>query len=124
MGHLSPTNGSGIYQEAGSEVVECHMRALSTPSANEGLGFHMNVLVNELIERNTRAIEASVVNSTPPVAKTEDGVTHEKWPTPIRPQQGSGTQAARSDIERPRFEGRPAKDTRPPRVKQEPGEKT
>jgi len=104
--------------------VKCHQQALPTPSANDGPGFHTNVPVSELIERDTRAVEASVVNSTPPVAKTEDGVTHETWPTPIRPQQGSGTQAARSDIERPRFEGRPAKDTRPPRVKQEPGEKT
>ena len=100
------------------------MRALPTPSADDRPGFHSNVLVSELIERNTRAVEASVVNSTPLVVKTEDGVTHETWPTPIRPQQGSGTQAARSDIERSRFVGRPAKGSRPPRVKQEPGEKT
>ena len=33
--------------------------------------------VSELAERDTRAIEASVVSSAPPVAKTEDGVTHE-----------------------------------------------
>ena len=97
---------------------------MPTPSANDGSGFHTNVPVSELIENDTRAIEASVVNSTPPVAKTEDGVTHKKWPTPIRPQQGSGTQAARSEIERPRFEGWPTKGLRPPRVKQEPEEKT
>ena len=66
--------------------MECHMRALPTSSANDGPKFHSNMPVSELIERNTRAIEASVVNSTPLVAKTEDGVTHEKWPTPIRPQ--------------------------------------
>ena len=35
MGHLSLSNGSGIYREAGSEVVDCHMRALPTLSANE-----------------------------------------------------------------------------------------
>ena len=44
-GHLSPTNGSGICREVGSEVVECHMRALPTPSANDGSGFHTNIPV-------------------------------------------------------------------------------
>ena len=42
--------------------------------------------VSELIERDTRAVEASVINSAPPVAETEDGVTRETWLTPIRPQ--------------------------------------
>ena len=65
--------------------MECHLRALPTLSANDGPGFHMNVPVSELIERGTRAIEASVVNSAPPVVKTEDGVTRETRPTPIRP---------------------------------------
>ena len=85
--------------------MECHMRALPSPSANDGSGFHTNIPVSELIERDTRAVEASVVNSAPPVAKTEDGVMHETWPTPIRLSQGSEVQAARSKIERPRFEG-------------------
>ena len=85
MGHLSPTNGSGICWEAGSEVVEYHMRALPTPSANDGSGFHTNVPVSELIENDTRAIEASVISSAPPVAETEDGVTCETRPTSIRP---------------------------------------
>ena len=48
------------------------MRALLTPSVNDGP--HMNVPVSELIEHDTRAIEASVVNSAPPVVETEDGV--------------------------------------------------
>ena len=84
-GHLSLSNGSGIYREAGYEVVECHLRALPTPSANDGPRFHTNVPVSELIEHDTRAIEASVVNSAPLVAKTEDGVTRKTRPTPIRP---------------------------------------
>ena len=46
----------------------------------------MNVPVSELIDRDTRAIEASVVSSAPLVVETEDGVTHETWPTPIKPQ--------------------------------------
>ena len=70
--------------------MECHLRALPTLSANDGPGFHTNVLVSELIEHDARAIEASVVNSAPPVMKTEDGVTRETRPTPIRPQGARG----------------------------------
>jgi len=46
----------------------------------------MNVPVSELIELNTRAIEASVVNLAPLVMETEDGVTRETQPTPIKPR--------------------------------------
>ena len=42
----------------------------------------MNVPVSELIEHDTRAIEASVVNSAPPVAETEDGVARENTADP------------------------------------------
>ena len=59
--------------------------ALPTPSTNDGPGFHMNVPVSELIERDTRAVEASVVYLAPPIAKVEDEVTREMRPTPIRP---------------------------------------
>ena len=38
--------------------------------------------VSELIERDTRAIEVSVVNSAPPAAETEDGVVHENTADP------------------------------------------
>ena len=61
------------------------MRVLSTLSANDGPGFHTNVPVGELIERDTQAIEASVISSAPLVLETEDGVMRETWPTPIRP---------------------------------------
>ena len=65
--------------------MECHIRALPTLSANDRPRFHMNMPVSELIERDTRAIEASVVNSAPPVTETEDGVMHEMRLTPIGP---------------------------------------
>ena len=58
------------------------MRALPTPSANDGPRFHMNIPVSELIEHDTRAIEASVINSAPPAVKTEDGVAHENMADP------------------------------------------
>ena len=66
------------------------MRALPTPLADDGPGFHSNMPVSELIERDTRAIEASVVSSAPPVVETRDGVTHETRPTPIEPQGAQG----------------------------------
>ena len=98
------------------------MRALPTPSANDRPKFHTNMPISELIERDTRAVEASVVSSAPPVAESEDGVMRETRPTPIRPQ---GARAARSKIEGPRFKSYLAKGPRPPpHVKQKPGEKT
>ena len=42
----------------------------------------MNIPVSELIERNTRAVEASVVNSAPSVVETEDGVARENTADP------------------------------------------
>ena len=58
------------------------MRALPTPSANDGSGFHTNIPISELIERDTRAVEASVVNSALPATETEDGVAHENTADP------------------------------------------
>ena len=49
---------------------------------NDGPRFHSIILASELTERITRAIEASDISSTPPVAKTTDGVTHKTQPTP------------------------------------------
>ena len=89
------------------------MRAMPTPSANDGPRFHSDVPVSELTERNTRAMEASIVSSAPLVVETEDGVMHEIWPTPNDPH---GARAARPEIGRPGFEGWPTKGSRPPRV--------
>ena len=66
------------------------MRAMLTSSADDGPGFHSNVPVSELIERNTRAIEASVISSAPSVVETKDRVTRETRMTPIRPQGAWG----------------------------------
>ena len=66
--------------------MECH----ANPVTNDGPEFHSNMPVSELTERNTWAIEASVVSSTPPVAETEDGVMHEIWPTPTEPHGARG----------------------------------
>ena len=45
------------------------------PVMNDGPGFHSDMLISELTEHVTQAIEASDVSSTPLVAKTTDRVT-------------------------------------------------
>ena len=70
--------------------MKCYKRALPTPSANDGPRFHTNIPVSELIERDTRAIEASVVNSAPLIAETKDGVTHENTTDPYQTLKGLG----------------------------------
>ena len=62
----------------------------ANPVMNDGPGFHSDMPISELAERNTRAIEASVVNSTPPVAETADGVTHKTRSTPTEPNGARG----------------------------------
>ena len=77
--------------------MECHIRALQTPSANDGPEFHTNTPVSELIEHDTQAIEASVVNSVPLIAKTEDEVTHENTADPHQTLKGLGARARSRD---------------------------
>ena len=57
---------------------------------NNGPKFHSDMPISELTKRDTRAIEASDVSSTPPVAETTDGVTHETQPTPTEPNGAQG----------------------------------
>ena len=57
------------------------------PVMNDGPRSHLDMPVSELAESDTRAIKASVVSSTPPVAETMDGVTHKTRPTPIKPNE-------------------------------------
>ena len=60
------------------------------PITNDGPRFHSNIPVSELAERNSRAIEASVVSSTPLIAETMDGVMHKTRPTPTEPNGARG----------------------------------
>ena len=52
------------------------------PVMNDGPRFHSDMPISELTERITRAIEASDVNSIPPVAETVDGATVTKMSRP------------------------------------------
>ena len=49
---------------------------------NDGPRFHLDMPISELTERDTRAIEASDVSSTPPVVETVDGVMITKTSQP------------------------------------------
>ena len=52
------------------------------PITNNVPRFHSNMPVSKLTERDTRAIEASDVSSTPQVVETADGVTITKTSQP------------------------------------------
>ena len=52
------------------------------PVTSDGTGFCSNIPISELIKNVTRAIKASDVTSTPPVAKTADGATVTKQADP------------------------------------------
>ena len=47
----------------------------ANPVMNDEPRFHSDMPISELTKRDTRAIKASDVSSTPPVAETADGVT-------------------------------------------------
>jgi len=53
------------------------------PITSDGTRFHSNIPVSELIKRVTRAIKASDVASTPPVAITMDRKTVTKMNRPL-----------------------------------------
>ena len=84
----------------------------ANPVMNDESRFHSNMPVSELAERDTRAIEASVVSSTPQVTKTMDRVTHEIWSTPTEPNGARGleppdldTGIRPTEVRRPAHEG-------------------
>ena len=54
---------------------------------NDGHGFHLDIPISEVTECVTRAIEASIVSSAPPVTETADRVTHKTRPTPTKPNR-------------------------------------
>ena len=61
------------------------------PIMNDGPRFHSDMPISELTKRDTRAIEASDVRSTPPVVETADGVTITKTSRPsTRPPPCAG----------------------------------
>ena len=82
------------------------------PAMNDRPGFHSNMPVSELTERDTRAIEASVISSTSSVAETTDRVTHKTRPTPTEPNGARGLEPLDPDsgirpteVRRPTHEG-------------------
>ena len=61
------------------------------PITNDKPRFHSDLPISELAERDTRAIEASVISSTPPIVETMDGVTHKTRLTPTKPNGNEGS---------------------------------
>ena len=57
---------------------------------NDGPRFYSDMPISELTERDTRAIEASVISSAPLIAETTNGVMHETRPTPTEPHGAQG----------------------------------
>ena len=55
----------------------------ANPVTSDGTRFDLNIPIYELIKHVTRAIEASDVTSTPPVATTADGATVTKMNRPL-----------------------------------------
>ena len=53
------------------------------PVTSDETRFYSNIPISKLIKRVTRAIEASDITSTPPVAKTTDGATVTKMSRPL-----------------------------------------
>ena len=57
-------------------------KGYADPITNDGPGFHLDMPVSKLTKHDTRAIEASDVSTTPPVAETTEGVTITKTSQP------------------------------------------
>ena len=63
------------------------------PITSDGTGFRSKIPVGGFIKRVTRAIEASDVSSTPPIAETADGAMITKTSRPLtRPLLHAGAQ--------------------------------
>ena len=95
------------------------------PVTNDGPRFCSNAPVNELTEHVTRAIEASVVSSTPSVVETTDRVMHKTRLTPTKPNRAQGLKPPDpnsgirpTEVQRPAHEGLEAASH-----ETEPGEK-
>ena len=58
-------------------------KGLVDPVTSDGTGFRSNIPVSELIKHFTRAIEASDVASTPPIAITADRAIVTKMNQPL-----------------------------------------
>ena len=96
------------------------------PITNDGPRFHSDMPVSQLIERDTRAIEASAVSSTPLIVETADRVTHKTRPTPTKPNEARGLEPSDPDLGiRPTDVRRPTREGLEATLRQtEPGEKT
>ena len=83
VGHLSRSpERLGHLPRGGLRSSEMRHEGYANPITNDRPGFHLDMLISELTECITRAIEASDVSSTPPIAETVDWVTITKTSRP------------------------------------------
>ena len=75
------------------------------PVTGDGTRFRLNMPASKLAEHVTRAIKAGGVNSTPPVAKTVDGVTVTKTSRPLTESPPRAGAQGRPDLQRNRTYG-------------------
>ena len=78
--HRIPIEGNLL--EGGLRNNRMPPEGFADPVTSDGTKFCSNIPISELIKRITRAIKASVINSAPPVAETEDGVARENTANP------------------------------------------
>ena len=76
------------------------------PITSHGTRFHLNMLVSELTECITRAIEESDANSNPPVAKTTDGARITKMSRPLTKPLLRTRARGKLDLQGDRMHGR------------------
>ena len=76
------------------------------PITNDGPRFHSNMPISELTERVPRAMKASDISSTPPIAETTDGAMITKTSRPsTRPLLRAGDRG-KLDSQGDRMRGR------------------
>ena len=83
------------------------------PVTSDRTGFCSNMPVSELTERVTRPIEASDVNSTPPVAETTDGATITKISRPLTKPRLRTRARGKLDLQGEQMRGRKTNSSDP-----------
>ena len=74
-------------------------KGFADPVTSDGTRFYLNMPVSELTEHVTRAIEASDVNSTPPIAETADGEIVTKMSRPLTESPPRAGARGRPDLQ-------------------------
>ena len=85
-------NDPGICRVVGKGAVECHKRAMSTPSRTMDPDFTRSYPLASSLSTSLELEPSRQATLAQPLRlrETTDGATHKTQSTPIKPQQGSG----------------------------------